>query len=104
MFFLLFETAIQAAIPPAHHPEAAHHENAARPTLSLPKVITPKQLPSHCNSIAASISSLVDLPDKMSPLRISASSSMPETFPRTVTLQRSEEHTSELQSHVNLVC
>jgi hypothetical protein len=56
MFFSLFQTAIQVAVPPAHHPEIAHHENAARPTPSLPKVNTPKQLSLDCNSIAASIS------------------------------------------------
>jgi hypothetical protein len=44
MFFLLFEKAIQAAMPPAYHPQTAHHENAARPTPSLPKVNTSKQL------------------------------------------------------------
>jgi hypothetical protein len=82
---LLFESAIQAAMPAAHHPKTARHENAARPTASLPKVNTPKQLSSHCNSIAASVSSLVAFPDKMFPLRISANLSMPETFP-TATL------------------
>jgi hypothetical protein len=86
-FFLLLESAIQAAMPPAHHPETPHHENAAWPTPSLPKENTPKQLSSDCNSIAASISSLVDFPDKTFPLRISASPSMPETFPPTATLQ-----------------
>jgi len=86
IFFLLFESAIQAAMPPAHHPETAHHKNAARPTPSLPKVNTPKQLSSDCNSIAASISSLVDLRGKMFPLWISANLSMPETFPATASL------------------
>jgi hypothetical protein len=71
---------------PARDPETAHHENAARPIPSLPKVNTPKQLSSHCNSIAASVSSLVDFPNKMFPLWISANLSMPETFPATATL------------------
>jgi hypothetical protein len=87
MFFLLFQTAIQVAMPPARDPETAHHENAAWPTPSLPKENTPKQLCSDCNSIAASISSLVKFPDKTFPLRISANLSMPETFPATAALQ-----------------
>jgi hypothetical protein len=44
LFFLLFESSVQAAMPPARDPETAHHENAAWPTPSLPKVNTPKQL------------------------------------------------------------
>jgi hypothetical protein len=86
MFFLLFESSIQVAMPPAHHPETAHHENAAWPTPSLPKAHTPKQLSSDCNSIAAPISSLVDFPDKNFPVQISANLSMPETFPATAAL------------------
>jgi hypothetical protein len=87
MFFLLFENSIQMAMLPARDPETAHHENVAWPTPSLPKVNTSKQLCSDCNSIAASISSLVDFPDKTFPLRISANPSMPETFRPTATLQ-----------------
>jgi hypothetical protein len=44
IFFLLFERAIQAAMPPAYHPETAHPKNAAWPTPSFPKVNTSKQL------------------------------------------------------------
>jgi hypothetical protein len=87
MFVLLFESAIQVAMPPHNLPEAAHYQHAAWPIPSLPKVNTPKQLSSHCNSIAASVSSLVDFPDKMFPVWILANLSMPETFPATATLQ-----------------
>jgi hypothetical protein len=44
MFFLLFERAIQAAMPPVYHPETTHPENADWPTSSLPRINTPKQL------------------------------------------------------------
>jgi hypothetical protein len=87
LFFLLFESSVQAAMPPARDPETAHYENGTWPTPSLPKVNTPKQLSSDHNSIAGSISSLIDFPDKTFPLRISASPSMPETFPSTAALQ-----------------
>ena len=87
MFFLFFESAVQAAMRPARDPETAHHENAARPIPSLPKVNTPKQLSADCNSIAASISSLVDFQDKTLPAWISTKDSMPEAFPPTATLQ-----------------
>ena len=90
MFFLFFESAVQAAMRPARDPETAHHENAARPIPSLPKVNTPKRLSSDCNSIAASISWLVDFPDKTFALRVSANRSMPKAFPATATLQFSD--------------
>jgi hypothetical protein len=87
IFFWLFESSIQVAITPAHSPETARHEHAAWPTRSLPKVKAPIQLCADCNSIAASISSLVDFPDNTFPVRISANRSMPETSPPTATLQ-----------------
>jgi hypothetical protein len=80
MFFVLLESALQAAMSPARDP------GTAWPIPSLPKGNTPKRLCSDCNSIAASIFSLVDFPDKTFPLRISANRSMPETFPATATL------------------
>jgi hypothetical protein len=66
--------------------QTPHHENATWPT----KVNTPKQLCSDCNSIAASISWLVDFPDKTFALRVSANRSMPKAFPATATLQFSD--------------
>ena len=87
MFLLLFESSIRVAMPPAHDPETAHHENEAWPAPSLSKVNTSKRICPDCDTIAASISSLVDVPDKTFSLRISANPAMPEKFSATATLQ-----------------
>jgi len=89
-FFVLLESAPQAAMLSARIPQTPHHENATWPISSLPKVNTPKQLCSDCNSIAASISWLVDFPGKTFALRVSANRSMPKAFPATATLQFSD--------------
>jgi hypothetical protein len=89
-FFVLLESAPQVATLSARIPQTPHHENATWPISSLPKVNTPKQLCSDCNSIAASISWLVDFPDKTFALRVSANRSMPKAFPATATLQFSD--------------